>query len=145
MCKVLCPSWCTAWLAIEDESMRRKNLCAPAGEQRELSGESSQGAAGAADGRHHGAVLPGVLAALRSRGPAVHLQARRDAQPRGQHRALAAGQVLHRGQPLHIHLHEQTGELVSLQSCTNHFQRFRFLLRPWGFLGKCSTLTVYVH
>lgn len=21
----------------------------------------------------------------------------------------------------------------------------RFLLRPWGFLGKCSTLTVYVH
>lgn len=36
------------------------------GQQCELSGDPPQGAAGLMDGRHHGGVLPGLLAALRS-------------------------------------------------------------------------------
>lgn len=96
MCKILKISTC---------------CCFPLpGEQREFGGEPPQRAAGAGDGRHHGGVLPGLLAALRSGGSALHLRAPRLPEPGGEHHAVAAGQVLHRHQPFHLHIHEQAGE-----------------------------------
>ena len=45
-----------------------------AGPQRELSGDPAQRAARAGDGGHHGGVLPGLLAALRRGGSALHVR-----------------------------------------------------------------------
>ena len=84
------------------------------GQQRELGGEPPQRAAGAGDGRHHGGVLPGLLAALRSGGAALHLRPPRLPEPGGEHHAVAAGQVLHRHQPFHLHIHEQAGEAFTV-------------------------------
>lgn len=81
------------------------------GPQCELSGDPPQRAARAGDGGDHGGVLPGLLAALRSGGSALNLRPSWPSDPGGEHHAVAAGQVLHRRQPFHLHIHEQTGEL----------------------------------
>lgn len=130
------------------QRMRQINLCVSSvpGAQRQLGGDPPAGAAGAGDGRHHGGVLPGVLAAVRGRRSARHLRPPRPHHPRGEHHAVAAGQVLHRHQPLYLYIHEQTGEA---------FSSYCFLLRPsallshyhtsWERVRSAKTASLYVN
>lgn len=88
----------------------------PAGAQSELSGDAAQRAARSGDGRHHGGLLPGLLAAVRRGRSARHLRPQRPPDAGGQHHAVAAGQVFHCGQPFYLHIHEQTGETLTLSA-----------------------------
>lgn len=94
--------------------MHQKSYFPLAGPQCEFGGEPPQRAASAGDGRHDGGVLPDLLAPLRSGSPARHLRPPRPFVPGGEHHAVAARQVLHRRQPFHLHIHEQTGEVLSV-------------------------------
>lgn len=80
------------------------------GPQCEFNGDPAQRAPRAGDGGCHGSVLPHLLAAVRRDGPAGHLRPPGPSDPRGDHHAVSAGQVLHRHQPFYLHIHEQTGE-----------------------------------
>lgn len=96
--------WTDSWNC--SKSSTSQSAVPPPGPQRELGGDPPQRAARAGDGRHDGGVLPGLLAALRSDGSARDLRPPWLSEPRGHHHAVTAGQVLHRHQPVHLHIHE---------------------------------------
>lgn len=85
-----------------------------AGEPHEFDRPAAQGAARPADGGDDGGVLPGLLAAVRGRRPALHLRAPGLPEPRGEHHAIAVSQVLHRHQSFHLRFHEQTGGCLAV-------------------------------
>lgn len=109
------------------------------GEPSEFGGASSQRAAGPGDGGHDGAVLPGLLAAVRCRRSALHIWPPWPFDPRSEHRTVAARQVVHRHQPLHLHFHEQTGVSLTLRHSQAHSVYSHFNC-PTAGLGLGSLL-----